>query len=80
MTTPILAILIVIGFFGVLAFLGLKGIPENSATHDVLMILVGALAASFANVLGYYFGSSKGEGEKSQTLAAALDKATPDVK
>lgn len=69
---PVLAIVVTFGFFAVLAFLAARGIPENQSTRDILTMLVGALTAQFANVLGYYFGSSRGSTEKDAVIATQM--------
>lgn len=74
--TTILAVIITLGFFAVLSFLGTQGIPDNATTKDVILILVGALSGQFANVVGYYFGSSQGSRDKSAVMSAALERTT----
>lgn len=58
-TPRLLAFLIVIGFFGVLAtlFLTTDEIPQSVST--TLSILLGALSAGMNTIIGYYFGSSQ---------------------
>jgi hypothetical protein len=61
-----LAGLIVVGFFGVIAALFFKAIPE--ASQDVAYIIIGGLVAQFGQVVTYFFGSSKGSSDKTAML------------
>jgi len=58
----ILAVLILIGFFGAIAFMLVFPLPAPG--HDALLIMIGALAAAFGMVISYYFGSSSGSATK----------------
>ena len=50
--------LIVVGFFATLiVFINIEVPSENK---DILNLIIGALLASFATVVGYFFGSSGG--------------------
>lgn len=62
----ILGGLIVTGFFVLLYLLVSKDVPE--VNRDLLNLIVGALIGSFATVVGYFFGSSKGSAEKTELL------------
>jgi cytochrome c biogenesis protein CcdA len=62
----ILGALIVLGFFGLLALLIYKGIPEQN--NDVLNITIGGLLAAFATIVSYFYGSSKGSHDKNEML------------
>lgn len=57
---------IVVGFFLLLIVLANKGIPDQN--KDLLNLVVGALIGSFATVVGYFYGSSKGSAEKNELL------------
>lgn len=59
--------LIVAGFFTLLYLLVSKTVPEIN--KDLLNLVVGALIGSFATVVGYFFGSSKGSAEKTELLS-----------
>jgi len=41
-------------------------IPEGN--RDAIMILFGVVAGQFANVIGYFFGSSKGSSDKNEIM------------
>ncbi len=62
----VLGAIIVIGFYIVLGIVFRQAIPE--VNHDVVMLLIGALIAKFADVVGYFYGSSKGSADKTDLL------------
>ena len=62
----ILGGLIVAGFFTLLIALVKAEVPEIN--KDLLNLTVGALIGSFATVVGYFFGSSKGSAEKTELI------------
>lgn len=45
------------GFFGALAVVMLA--PLQSAVHDLLLVMIGALQTAWVAIISYYFGSSK---------------------
>lgn len=62
-----LAILITVGFFGLLGFMILKPPPPQS--QRVLDMMVGTLGTAWVMVVTYYFGSSLGSDRKTELLA-----------
>jgi len=58
---------VVVGFFGLIALLCFKALPEDS--NGVVFMLFGSLATGFGQVLSYFFGSSKSSSEKTKLLA-----------
>jgi uncharacterized membrane protein len=62
----VLGALISIGFFTLLYLLVKAEVPTNN--KDLLNLVVGALIGSFATVVGYFFGSSKGSADKNELL------------
>lgn len=74
-TPKILAYLITAGFFGMLAAMLFKIIPNEN--RDILNIMLGALGSTFGAVTSYYYGSTRGSETKSALLAqAAPEKST----
>jgi hypothetical protein len=69
---PLLAILVTIGFFGILYAL-MTGFAQKS---DELMIMLGSLGTAWTGIIGFYFGSSNG----SQAKDAMLYNSTPVAK
>jgi drug/metabolite transporter (DMT)-like permease len=63
----VLGVVIVTGFFLLLYFLVYNDVPTSNA--DILNITVGALISSFASVVGYFYGSSKGSADKTDLIA-----------
>lgn len=62
-----LAVIVTVGFFGLLAWLMVKAPPVES--KEVLNIMLGALGAAWASIVAYYFGSSAGSQYKSKLMA-----------
>lgn len=62
------AIAVVLGFFGVVALMIFQELPASG--RDSLLVLIGALGASFTNIGQYYFGSSSGSSAKQKQLDA----------
>lgn len=67
-----LAVMIVLGFFGVLAWLLYGAFILKSAIDgtlkDVLLVMLGSLGTMTGMVVSYYFGSSQGSAAKDQLL------------
>jgi hypothetical protein len=69
LTPRILAVVYTIGFFFLMGWILWKGIPAGNGTKEVVLILIGAIAAAVTQILNYYFGSSKGSSDKNSLLA-----------
>jgi len=57
-----LAISVTAGFFAVLFTLLFIDMPQ--ASHDVMLMLLGALVPSWGQIIGYFFGSSASSANK----------------
>lgn len=66
-TPAILAGVITVGFFSVLIFMLLRGVPKEGG--EALLVLLGALGAAWGSVVQYYYGSSKGSADKNNLFA-----------
>jgi hypothetical protein len=66
-TPKILAAVITLGFFGILFWMFVYGVPKNG--NEALLLMLGALQTAFTGVIAYYFGSSAGSKAKTEALA-----------
>jgi hypothetical protein len=66
-TPSILGLAIIIGFFGVLAYIFRFGLPDQGS--EVLLIMVGALGTMTSQVGNFFFGSSAGSKTKDAVIA-----------
>lgn len=70
-----LAIVITLGFFGVIAALMVLGTIKPEV-KDILLVLLGALLASYKELTGYFFGSSSGSAKKDEVINAQAATVT----
>lgn len=68
----VLAILITLGFFGIL--IGMLRGDLNATDNQALLIMLGALGAAWGAVVNFFFGSTAESGRKTELLAAAPAK------
>ena len=66
-TPSVLGLAIILGFFGVLAYIFKYGLPAEGS--EVLLLMVGALGAMTSQVGNYFFGSSVGSKTKEHIIA-----------
>ena len=66
---PVLAVLVTIGFFGILVGL----MMETFKTSDALLLMLGSLGTAWTAIMSFYFGSSAG----SQAKDAMLHNSQP---
>ena len=71
----VLGALIVAAFFLATYLLIYNSIPVEN--RDVLNMLLGALIAQFVNVVGYFYGSSRGSADKTEILAGNGKNSPP---
>lgn len=64
--TPILALFITAGFFGLLAYMLKHDVPASN--KDILNVMLGSLGTAWITVVGYFFGSSQGSRNKEETI------------
>ena len=67
-----LAIIVTIGFFGIIAYIIKFGLPESG--KEAVLLLLGSLGTAWGGVMAFYFGSSAGSQKKTEALTAALGK------
>lgn len=76
----ILTLVIIGGYFGLLSVMVVHGIPSTKDPGgEVLLTLIGVLAAAVPMVLGYWFGTTVGSQNKDRLLAESMPPtvATP---
>ena len=72
--TPILAIGVVVLTFLLFGFVLLDSGAIDPARKDMAIYILGALSGICGMVISYYFGSSSGSVQKSETMEALLKK------
>ena len=66
---PVLALLVTVGFFGILVGM----MTESFKTSEALMLMLGSLGTAWTGIIAFYFGSSAG----SQAKDSLLHSSTP---
>ncbi|MFD1342901.1 hypothetical protein [Litorisediminicola beolgyonensis] len=66
-TPSVLGLAIVLGFFGVLAYIFRFGLPDSGS--EVLLIMVGSLGTMTTQVGNFFYGSSVGSKTKEEIIA-----------
>lgn len=75
---PVISLVTTIGFFTVLGLLFFAGAEMSDRTFSLINILLGVLAAQFAQVGSYWLGSSEGSKRNGDALrAVAAQTVTP---
>ena len=69
----LVSIIVVAGFIGIL-ILVLTTKLQGTATSEVLLVMLGALAAAFGQVVSYWVGSSASSSAKDQTISTMATK------
>jgi hypothetical protein len=68
----VLAVVITTGFFGILVWMLVNGMPKTGT--EALLMMLGALGTSWTGVVQFYYGSSSGSKQKTDALTARTDK------
>jgi hypothetical protein len=81
-TNQVLAYLVTGIFFALIVLLmfSTEIMPKattDAGVKDLLFTLLGVVATGWANIIGFYFGSSAGSAQKSQTISTALLHGNP---
>lgn len=67
-----MAIMVTFGFFGILAWLLVRGVPPSGS--ETLIYMLGALGTAWTGIVQFYFGSSAGSKAKTDALAQGEKK------
>lgn len=67
-----MAVMVTFGFFGILAWLLIKGVPPSGS--ETLIYMLGALGTAWTGIVQFYFGSSAGSKAKTDALVAGEKK------
>jgi membrane-bound ClpP family serine protease len=68
----VLAVVITTGFFGILVWMLVNGMPKTGT--EALLMMLGALGTAWTGVVNFYYGSSAGSKQKTDALTARTDK------
>ncbi len=76
-TNQTLAYWVTGGFFALIVFVMVSTHCDlvTGSAQNLLFTLLGVVATGWANIIGYYFGSSAGSQQKSGTIGAALHQS-----
>ena len=65
----ILALILTVGFFSALGYTLVKGIPAESTSKDIVMMLVGQLTTVWAGSMGFFFYTTASSARKTEMIA-----------
>lgn len=68
------SLLVIVAFFGCIAALFITALRDKDfppGVKETLLVLVGVLAGSFKDVVGYWIGSSHGSDRKTELMNGA---------
>ena len=68
----VLALLITVGFFGILVWMLTKGMPATGT--EALLMMLGALGTAWTGVVNFYYGSSAGSKAKTDAMSELRGK------
>jgi hypothetical protein len=66
----VLALLITLGFFGILAWM----LAGDYTPTDALLVMLGSLGTAWTSIVAYYYGSSSGSQQKNSILDRMVSK------
>lgn len=72
-TPKLLAAGITTGYFGVLFYMLTHGLPTTGGS-EAMLVMLGTLGTAWGGVVAYYFGSSAGSKEKTDTINSMARK------
>jgi hypothetical protein len=67
-----MAIMVTFGFFGILAWLLVRGVPPSGS--ETLIYMLGALGTAWTGIVQFYFGSSAGSKAKTDAMVVGEKK------
>lgn len=67
-----MAIMVTFGFFGILAWLLVRGVPPSGS--ETLIYMLGALGTAWTGIVQFYFGSSAGSKAKTDAMVTGEKK------
>jgi uncharacterized membrane protein YeaQ/YmgE (transglycosylase-associated protein family) len=67
-TEFILTLCIIVGFFA--SLFAIPFMPIDGNEKDIMLVLVGMVAAKFGSIIDFYFGSSSSSRTKDETISS----------
>lgn len=72
-TPRVLAGLVTAGYFGVLFYMLINGLPTHGGS-EAMLVMLGTLGTAWGGIVAYYFGSSAGSKEKTEAMNRMAQK------